>query len=732
MCTDRFDAKSKKDLFNMISKLKKVSYLIISVILVMSLVSLFNYRQGEISPIQTFDQTHLRDFSPSTLDEEDDTADIADTRDHLFFTLPLEARPINLMQIELNAPMQEDNIIRVHYNTVEHGQVVEKHCTVPEFGAVDGNRLFIIFSQPVEDISSIKIESAGELSIKAISTYDTSAAPVSLKFNLIAFGILLVTIGVLVIIENKFGFFKWIVYAVRNEVCHIDRSAGRLANILHISACSITGVFIIYSLVFVMLNRYYKAWIMTAFVLAALSIILQICDKAVSERDIGPAKMFLAVASVAGILICITMPISTNLAWDDEIHLRQAYTFLHGTKSQISVAEWRLFNLDRYTYTNFTANPTQLLGILNAESSLTMNYELTPVNIYTTLGYMPMILSMAFSWLLQADIAKMLVFCRLANLLTYTLIIYLGIRKLKSGGYIASSIFLLPGTLFLACSCSYDPWLTAWFAYGIICIISVYQHPERKFEAWDLVKLLAVFFIACGPKLVYCIMFIPLLFLRTDKFQSKRLARNFRIATVATVIAIALILVIPAVFLYDFHTDIRGGEFVSGRDQVMYILSHPFRYCFVLLRHMGWYTSLKNFVDYAASFGFITGYAANPVAFWGSFSAIIVLYCILTDKSDDDLYDTRPMQSLRWLSLLTAFLQIIVVSTTMYIGFTDVGADYINGCQFRYLFPLLFSICFFIAPRGLRVRMNARLKSSIVFGSLMLNVMGQYLIAHIL
>lgn len=718
----------------MASKIKKLSYILLSVIIITAVISLFNYRAKDVSPLQTIDKIQLENVEIvgySVSAENEGFVTYEKEFNGGFFRLPLNDRPFTILTIELNEPLAFHNSIDLYCTELENGVEAEKCYTFTASNGKDSTRLFVIFQKTTANVSDIKISSRDTISVKSISTYDTSDAQASLVFNPTACTILAITLGILLICEKKLKYYGWILESIRKELCDFEDKSGKPLKALRIVTICVTATFFISCLCFASVSLFSKATVITAFALGSLSVILQIVDKAVFGRSANAAKMFLMVGAIVGVLICFTMPQSTHLAWDDEIHLRQAYTLVHGTDGYISIAQWRLFNYN-YLYADYIENASQFIRTMAAENTILIDHSLPSVNLYNCLGYIPMVISIFVSSLLNVDLSKMLLLCHLANLFTYIAIIYLGIKKLKSGGYIAAAIALMPSTLYLACSCNYDFWLTALFFYGTAYVISVYQHPEKRFETLDLIKLLALFFIACGPKPVYCVMFLPLLFLSTSKFKSSKQVWIFRAATVATIILIAIMLVVPAVFVNNLYSDPRGGSNVNGVEQIKYILSQPLAYGFTLLKQMGEYVSLKSFVDYSGGFGYLTGYGANPFAFYGSFAALIIFYCILTDRVQDDLYNSRPMQKLKWISLLTCFLQIVIICTSMYIGYTDVGADHINGCQFRYLFPLMFPILFFIVPRGLKINIGNRLKTSMIFGALSLNLLYNYFITYII
>ena len=56
--------------------------------------------------------------------------------------------------------------------------------------------------------------------------------------------------------------------------------------------------------------------------------------------------------------------------------------------------------------------------------------------------------------------------------------------------------------------------------------------------------------------------------------------------------------------------------------------------------------------------------------------------------------------------IYNAAVCVVLVATALYISFTAVGADYIAGCQPRYLLPLLFPMAYFIGVDGVTTKIN--------------------------
>ena len=64
------------------------------------------------------------------------------------------------------------------------------------------------------------------------------------------------------------------------------------------------------------------------------------------------------------------------------------------------------------------------------------------------------------------------------------------------------------------------------------------------------------------------------------------------------------------------------------------------------------------------------------------------------------------MPYVRTSYFFSAAVCVVLVATALYISFTAVGADYIAGCQPRYLLPLLFPTAYFIGVDGVTTKIN--------------------------
>lgn len=705
--------------------LKKLGYIFITIVLIMSFLSIFILRSTEQNEtVRVWDKEALVSI-PTTRYEvvvTDSYVKYAQAGDDPQMLFEMSGELCNVLYVDFAEPLDEELEAQLYYTSGEY---------FSEPMSLMGKRLTdqrLIFCLPnTVERTAFRLDINGDFSLTQVTVEHMPIGSVKIGFNIIAFAVFAVGMLVLILTERRVKYFSWAFTGVRHELEYLRALASeekKSTLILHVINWGFTALFVAFLAVMILFVFYTKVTILIAFGLALIAVALQLIDRITSGNGAEPAKLFLIIAILSGIMMCYAIPPCTHVSWDDETHFRKAFTIIHPFTDEISVTEYRLFHC-LYGYDDYMRDPDAFVKTLVQQDTEYIDYKLGGVNPYTAFGYIPMILTNGILALLGADIAKILVLCRLANLAIYSSIVYYGIRKLKSGASIFSAVCLLPSVLFLACSLSYDFWIIAWFAYGFAYLISELQQTDKKLQTIDLIKLLVVFFVGCGPKGIYCAMMLPLLFLKKDKFENPQHAKKFRLWTIGVILLIAAILIIPGLVVSDFYTDTRGGSDVSTGGQISFILTHPFQYVYILLKFLSEYCSfsqMNTFVGYYA-------YLGNAHVFFGTVAAFMLMYCTFTDRKEEDGYET--MQSTRWITMFSCFVQIVLIATSLYVGFTPVGLNTINGCQYRYIFPLLIPFCFFLAPSKIKCNINPKFQNAFVYGGLAFSVLMSFFSAYV-
>jgi uncharacterized membrane protein len=258
----------------------------------------------------------------------------------------------------------------------------------------------------------------------------------------------------------------------------------------------------------------------------------------------------------------------------------------------------------------------------------------------------------------------------------------------------------MPTPMLLATNYSYDYWIIAWLMLGTATYFSEMQKPDKKISGKSILIILFSMLMACLPKQTYVPMLLPLLFIKRSKFSTKRLHRIYILSVI-----ILGIVILATLFLMRMNSlmtgDNRGGEEVSGVGQIHYILTNPLGFIQTLLLF------IKDYISYASM-----GHTLTFLAYLGTTSATSYAACFLvilaiTDKAEGGLdFCTWSTRLLTWTGGL---ITIILIATTLYISFTPVGLNTVNGCQPRYLLPLIFPATYLIGSCKFENKMNRTL-----------------------
>ena len=556
----------------------------------------------------------------------------------------------------------------------------------------------------------------GDFSIAKIETAHTTKNSVSLHINPIPLSLLVAAIIILVVFDKKIEYFRAATEYVRAWVAKTveDWREKRYVAILRGSAVFFTIGWIFSVLILICSKSYSKASILVVFALAVVAISFQFFHRIFGNGNGSAASMFLVLTLIFGVTIAVLLPTSTYVTWDDENHLHRIMEIVSFNHTK-SLAEHRLF-ANSYQSSWFIENPSGTVRLITLESAVSVGATWRKFNPYDFIGYLPAAIIHLFGYIFRVDLVTRLVLGRVGFAVAYAGIVWLGLKKVKSGAYIVATICLLPGALFLASTYSYDSWLTAWVAYAFCYLLSEWQNPMKKLQIRDMVLIDGALFLACGPKALYFLLFFPLLFFRKDKFYSPIQRKRFLFVTAGIMLLILATFLLPFVIKTGLYSDTRGGETIDAAGQIHFIFSEPLHYTKILVNFLGFYISGQQI----QSFNTMFGYLGAPHIFWGTLAAFLVVYAMCTDRKTDDFYET--MRVPRLVAIICAFATLACAATSLYISFTPVGYETVLGCQFRYLFPILIPFGLFAIPSKISSKISEKTQNLVIFGLLFLNL----------
>jgi uncharacterized membrane protein len=262
-------------------------------------------------------------------------------------------------------------------------------------------------------------------------------------------------------------------------------------------------------------------------------------------------------------------------------------------------------------------------------------------------------------------------------------------------------------------------------AYSYAYFISELQRPEKKLSKMDVVLMFGALLLACMPKAVYCFLIIPMLFMPKGKFESGSQRKRYILSGFAVAFISIVSFLLPMLLDSSSASDIRGGADVSASGQIAYILNNPFEYAKTLLKFLGFYVSFTNASNFAVSFSYVG--AASGI--YGTLAICIMAFTAFTDKSLHDNFACS--LKVKSVTLLTAFVQTAIVASALYISFTPVGHNGINGCQWRYIIPILLPSLYCVGSSKVTHTIDKRFLYGLVFGALALNAFASFFTVYI-
>lgn len=423
--------------------------------------------------------------------------------------------------------------------------------------------------------------------------------------------------------------------------------------------------------------------------------------------------LFLALILCTGGLFAFTLPIATNIAWDDQIHFSNVVKLSYLTNCKYTQTDYDIIDI-RYP-TTFNMNEVETnLEKMNSlyNDDIVLSFDKEYGLFYGSIGYLPAALTMRAARTVGIPFEYVFVLGKLANLVVYAVLCFYGMRKLKWGKMMFGVVALLPTNIFLATNYSYDFWVTGFVMLGMACLISELQQPDKKLEKRDLLVMLGALVLGMGPKAIYFLMVLLCLLLGKGKFKTEKQYKQFWIAVLSTGILVAVSFVLPFLFAGEGGNDPRGGSAVNSIEQVKFILFHPLQYTKILLNFFFRdYFNIANAVKYTNNLAYLG---------LGSLSSVSLILMAVTASMDRNSLDTRILTKKFRISVAACFfITASLIATALYVSFTPVASETINGCQHRYLIPMIFIALYCFGSGRVETRISKR-----VFNSLILAVSG--------
>lgn len=450
-----------------------------------------------------------------------------------------------------------------------------------------------------------------------------------------------------------------------------------------------------------------------------------------------PERIFSTIMLLIGMLYVIAIPAEAELSWDEGIHYWKAVGVSHGLCGATNAADDWIYWHSGTGYT--LPNTIDTLRIIqnnmqaqyNANNIVSANTDiLTQMN---GVSYVPSAIGLVIGRKIGLSYALTFQLGAAMNMLLYIVLIYFAMKKLKSGKMILAVASTLVTAFFLAAVYSTDSWITGFVFLGSAYFIGNMQSEEKIIQK-DLYVMSISYTLAFMAKAIYFPLFGLYLLIPKEKFESEKQCERFKITIIDLIFTfllemvlsfkwfipifiigwlgiyvitkiikrlsgkqrIILAIVMSGIVLISLiggiifvlpklvgAGDFRGGTDVNSGKQVKFIINNPVQYTKILFMYLtGNYLAFQGALQVIFNtFGYMGQATLHIVAF------VMLWIVAMTDKNKNDMW--RRYNIVKLSSILICSIIIVLMATALYVSFTPVGSGVINGCQPRYLIPLI-------------------------------------------
>lgn len=407
-----------------------------------------------------------------------------------------------------------------------------------------------------------------------------------------------------------------------------------------------------------------------------------------------PEWMYALISVALGTVMILSAHHSFD-SWDEQIHFHTAYTD-SWLGNSVAYSNPAMANAEMRVPTGDTIEEEQWIKqwLNSVADEVVLISEKGRFIRYNERAYLPQIVGLGIARKLGLSYTSTVFMGKFFNLLFCTAVVACAIHFSKYGKRTLMCVGLLPTTVFLFSSFTYDAFVIALLMLGIALFLTEYLSKEKMQTTRTMISILAMV-VGCFSKAVY-IPFLALYWLvPKEKFNSKRQKILFKTGILVLLLLMFASFVLPLISHVSSGADVgdyRGGD-TSQTSQLSMILGYPLTYTGILLKSLC--TTLASY--------FIGPKVLANFAYRGIYDGIgyfvvmlTMLFTFATDFSmTDAAYDSDMKKKLLCMKIWDAVLifgTACLVWTALYLDFTPVGSMVINGVSPRYYLPLIYPL----------------------------------------
>lgn len=397
---------------------------------------------------------------------------------------------------------------------------------------------------------------------------------------------------------------------------------------------------------------------------------------------------------------------------DEPEHFIKSYNMLdsnsYGDKGLANLSDDVYSFVNYYKYTsmdyNLEFNSKNYLDsyfIKNSDNTHILSYRNT--KDLSIIPYIPSSIIISIGRLLDCSPLVLLILGRGINLLITLILCYYALKSTPYFKKIFFIIMLLPMFIQQSAAINMD-WLT-----NSISMLFIAKILQLKYQTNNISKIEIAKLFILGLILSFCKFgFFPITFLIL-LIPSKKFKEIKKPVLLKTILILTVILVS---YFNNLNSIQSAGSSVGPYYTLKYALMHPINTIYVYINTFLNRFDSDIFKGQFDSFGVYTKY--NKSLFT---TLLIIMYGILLLCKDDN--DKKLQLKERLLYLFVTFVMILIPYTAMFLGWTNIGSNFIEGLQPRYF--LVAELILFITLSSNLLNINIKNKNLLYICCVMFN-----------
>lgn len=398
------------------------------------------------------------------------------------------------------------------------------------------------------------------------------------------------------------------------------------------------------------------------------------------------------VVVVFGVMLSIFIP--PHHTWDEYSHFIKSYSVANlvlfptnKTKFEYPIGIEKVdltSNLEYNSYEDFLELKSNLDSVKKSNSETKQIESTAIINLF--IPYIPSGIGMRIAMTFNLPIYFYLWFGRIMNVLFYSFLFFLALKYTPFGKRIICFYGMLPINVFLAASLSCDFMAMGCLLLALSLTMNIVA-KSKKISFRVFFALIVLYSCITFAKVSYAPFFFLIFLFRSKSFSSKKQRDFFRIIAISACGLVAI-----GTYAYASKLGIVqwSREGVDSSLQMMGIIKEPLKYVLMLFEFIS-----NNSVNYVVNMFSFFAYVGNVSQIYVLIIVFTLLFFSFFDISEHSKqidhfggFDNYSKLVIGISSLGGLFLSL----TALYISFTAVGAQQVDGFQGRYMLPIVFPL----------------------------------------